>query len=78
MEVTSSQKLTVGGAVTYWRLAKSTNRAALADGLRPLGLDRYTPEPRSPLACLRAALQSVYPAPKARRARRARSTLSAP
>jgi hypothetical protein len=55
-----ASRLSVGGAVVMWRLAKSTNRPAIAEGLEPLGLKNYTPEPRTPLSCLRAALGDAY------------------
>ena len=57
-------RLQIGGAVVFWRLAKSTNREEVKAGLRNLALEQYTPEPRSPLACLRAVLPDVYPAEK--------------
>jgi hypothetical protein len=55
-------RLQIGGAVVFWRLAKSTNREDVVTGLRGLRLEQYAPEPRSPLACLRAVLPDVYPA----------------
>jgi hypothetical protein len=55
-------RVRIGGAVVFWRLAKSTNREEVMAGLRGLALEKYTPEPRSPLACLRAVLPDVYPA----------------
>jgi hypothetical protein len=57
-------RLQIGGAVVFWRLAKSTNREEVKAGLRGLALEEYTPEARSPLACLRAVLPDVYPAQK--------------
>jgi hypothetical protein len=54
-------RLQIGGAVVFWRLAKSTNREEVKAGLAGLALEEYTPEPRSPLACLRAVLPDVYP-----------------
>ena len=54
-------RVQIGGAVVFWRLAKSTNREEVMAGLRGLGLEHYTPEPRSPLACLRAVLPDVFP-----------------
>ena len=60
----TNDRLSIGGAVVFWRLAKSTSRSQVDAGLRRLGLDQYTPEPRSPLACLRAALPDVYRAAK--------------
>ena len=55
-------RVRIGGAVVFWRLAKSTNREEVQAGLDGLGLEQYAPEPRSPLACLRAVLPDVYPA----------------
>ena len=60
----TDSKLSIGGAVCFWRLAKSTNRGEVKAGLEGLGVGEYVPEPRSPLACLRAVLPEVYPAPK--------------
>jgi len=60
----TNDRLSIGGAVVFWRLAKSTNRAQVQDGLNNLYLDEFTPEPRSPLACLRAAIPDVYPVEK--------------
>jgi len=57
----TEDKLSIGGAVVFWRLAKSTNRQAILDGLGSLGLSEYVPEPRTKLACLRATLPDVYP-----------------
>lgn len=54
-------RLQIGGAVVFWRLAKSTKREEVVTGLRGLRLEQYAPEPRSPLACLRAVLPEVYP-----------------
>ena len=61
------KNLSIGGAVCFWRLAKSTNRAEVKAGLEHLNVGEYVPEPRSPLACLRAVLPGVYPAPKGRK-----------
>ena len=60
----TDDRLSIGGAVVFWRLAKSTNRAQVDEGLGRLCLEQFTPEQRSPLACLRAALPDVYPAEK--------------
>ena len=60
----TNDRLSIGGAVVFWRLAKSTNLAQVQNGLNSLYLDEFTPEPRSPLACLRAALPDVFPAEK--------------
>ena len=60
----TDDRLSIGGAVVFWRLAKSTNRALVDAGLTRLCLEQFTPEARSPLACLRAALPDVYPAEK--------------
>lgn len=60
----TDDRLSIGGAVVFWRLAKSTNRAQVDAGLTRLCLEQFTPEARSPLACLRAVLPDVYPAEK--------------
>ena len=60
----TDDRLSIGGAVVFWRLAKSTNRAQVDEGLGRLCLEQFTPEARSPLACLRAVLPDVYPAEK--------------
>jgi hypothetical protein len=56
-------RLKVGGAVVFWRLAKSTNLPTVAKGLRDMGLEDYIPEPRSPMSCLRAVLDDIYVPP---------------
>ena len=54
-------RMRIGGAVVFWRLAKSTNRHVVAEGLKNLGMENHTPECRTPMACLRAALPEAYP-----------------
>ena len=62
------QNLSVGGAVTLWRAAKSTNRKQVEEGLNELGLKDLIPEARSLMSCLRAVLDDVYqPADKEER-----------
>lgn len=63
----TDDRLSIGGAVVFWRAAKSTNLAHVQEGLNRLFLDEYTPEQRSPLACLRAALPDAFPVPKGHR-----------
>jgi hypothetical protein len=53
-------RLSIGGAVVFWRLAKSTSLPAVAEGLTTLGLKNYVPEPRTAMSCLRAALGDAY------------------
>lgn len=55
-----TRQLRVGGAVCLWRIAKSTSLRKVKDGLDGLGLAEFTPEPRTPLSCLRAVLDDVY------------------
>jgi len=55
--------LRIGGAVCFWRLAKSTNLPKVKEGLTNLGLGEFTPEPKTPLSCLRAALDDAYSPP---------------
>jgi hypothetical protein len=56
----TQDKLPIGGAVVFWRMARQTHRQEVRDGLARLGLAEYAPEPRAPLACLKDALAQVY------------------
>ena len=53
-------RMRIGGAVVFWRLAKNSKRQVLEDGLKGLNLEEFTPECRTPLSCLRAALAEVF------------------
>ena len=53
-------RLSIGGAVSMFRIAKSTSLAEVKGKLENLDLGKYTPEPRSEQSCLKAALGDVY------------------
>jgi hypothetical protein len=53
----------IGGAVTWWHIVKSTDKAKVEAGLDALGLKDYSPEQRTPMGCLRAALDENYQPP---------------
>jgi hypothetical protein len=56
----------LGGATVYWSL-DTTNREKLAEGLKALGLAEFTPEPKTPAACLRHGLSEAFPSDKERK-----------
>lgn len=56
----TDDRLQVGGAVVFWRMARQTHRQEIRDGLDSLGLADHAPDQRSPLACLKDALGEVY------------------
>lgn len=55
-----SERMRIGGAVTFCRLAKNSRLSTLEDGLRMLNLGEFIPEPRTPMSCLRAALAETF------------------
>ncbi len=55
-----TQNLSIGGAVCFWSLAKSTDRDIVFRGLTSQGLEEHMPEVRTRMACLRASLDEVY------------------
>lgn len=57
-----SKGLKVGGLMTWWNCARFVRRQELRDGLEALGLGKHAPEPRTPPAALRSALEEVFPA----------------
>ena len=56
----SGDRMPVGGSVIWWRLAKSTSLEAVTDGFKWLGLEKYVPEARTAMSCLRAGLEDRY------------------
>jgi hypothetical protein len=53
----------IGGAISFWTLSEQTVRQRLKEGLEALGLGKFTPEPRTPAAALKDALESLYTLP---------------
>ena len=58
--MTGNMKL--GGCLTFWSISENTSRGSLLDGVTRLGLNAICPEPRTPPACLRDALEECVPA----------------
>jgi hypothetical protein len=56
-----TQDIKIGGAVTYWSLGLWTELEKLKADFTTLGLEGFIPEPRTPSACLKDALDSCYP-----------------
>lgn len=48
------------GCVTFWSLSEHTDVARLKAGWEALGLGAFVPEPRSPVACLKEALEETF------------------
>lgn len=48
------------GYVTYWSLSEHTNRDRLMAAWKALDLEEFVPEPRKPVACLKAALEDTF------------------
>jgi hypothetical protein len=57
-----NQDIKIGGAVTYWSLGLWTELEKLKTDFTTLGLEKFVPEPRTPAACLKNALEACYPA----------------
>lgn len=55
-----SDRIPIGGSMILWTIAPQSSLEVLANGLRALGKEQFTPEPRTPLACLKSALGEVY------------------
>jgi hypothetical protein len=60
--VTSS--IQIGGGVIFWSLGEWTALEVLKNDFTVLGLEDFIPEARTPAACLKDALDAVYPLPK--------------
>jgi len=58
--LSETQQLMPGGSINLRRVCKSTSLAKVKAGLEALGLEQFTPEPRTPLSCLRAVIDDVY------------------
>ena len=56
--------LDTGGAVAFWTPAEFTDRARLAAGLAPLGLEEFVPAPRPAASLLRDALEDALGGPR--------------
>ena len=54
----------VGGAVVFWTACAFTDRDKLIQGLAPLGLDEFVPEPRPAASILRDALEETLGTPR--------------
>lgn len=54
------QNLRIGGAVVFWRLAPFSDRKKVAEGLTALGMEKFVPEERTLLSCLRGALAETF------------------
>ena len=61
-----SNTLKVGGAVTYWRLAKFIELKGLVENLTDYGYNKFAPSARTPSAALRDALEEVFSTRKLR------------
>lgn len=55
-------KFAVGGVATFWSVGEWTSLAILKDKLEAAGLGKFTPQPRTPAACLRDALEEMFKA----------------
>jgi hypothetical protein len=60
--VTSNMR--IGGAVVFWSLGEWTELDKLRHDFSGLGLEGFIPEPRTPAACLKDALDACYPLTK--------------
>jgi hypothetical protein len=56
--------LEVGGAVVFWAASAFTDRDRLRDGLAPLCLGRFVPDPRPHAGVLRDALEEALGGPR--------------
>lgn len=60
----NDERLQIGGAVIFWKLAKGTHCYRCRQGLAAMDLEQFAPEKRSFASALRAAMEDVYPAPR--------------
>jgi hypothetical protein len=54
-------QIDVTGAVTYWTLTERTNLDILKSELEVDGLEKFVPQPRTPLDTLKQAAEEIYP-----------------
>ena len=54
----------VGGTVVFWTACAFTDRDNLIQGLAPLGLDEFVPEPRPAASILKDALEETLGTPR--------------
>lgn len=58
-----ARHLTVGGGVCFAQWSKGTNRQVIRSRFTELGLTNFIPEDRTPMSCLRAALDDTFQPP---------------
>lgn len=59
-----NESLRIGGAITLWNLSEFSDQRDLEDGLARLGLEKFAPARRPPVAALREAMQEVVGGPR--------------
>lgn len=59
-----NESLRIGGAITLWNLSEFSDQQELERGLTNLGLEKFAPARRPPVAALREAMQEVVGGPR--------------
>lgn len=59
-----NESLRIGGAITLWNLSEFSDQQELELGLTRLGLEKFAPARRPPVAALREAMQQVVGGPR--------------
>ena len=59
-----NESLRIGGAITLWNLSEFSDQLDLEEGLMNLGLEKFAPARRPPVAALREAMQEVVGGPR--------------
>ena len=59
-----NESLRIGGAITLWNLSEFSDQQDLEEGLTDLGLEKFAPARRPPVAALREAMQEVVGGPR--------------
>jgi hypothetical protein len=54
------QRMAVSGGAIWWTVCEYYDRSSLLTNLTYRGLEKYCPEPRTPVACLKDALRGVF------------------
>ncbi len=49
------------GMLVFWSIGSSSDRQKITDGFRAAGAEAFIPDERSQFACLKAALEELYP-----------------
>lgn len=59
----NSREVGLDGNITFYSITEWTSRSALMAGLEAIGLGSYVPEPRTPPAAFKDALEEVFAGP---------------